>query len=210
MNCETIAQKMPAIIAGRLSATELADCRQHISACSGCRDAMRGAEALSLLARHHPGSAPPGLLPRILSGLDRNPKRRDKSGFWLGTGFGAAIAASLLVFALNIGWIGPDVVRNPATPEFVVTVGELRKMDVAIETDRELAGADISVLLSGAIELDGYGSQRELSWKTDLKPGINHLSLPVRALNETGGRLVVRLNHPDSEQVFVVDLKTRV
>lgn len=210
MNCESIAQKMPAIIAGRLPATELADCRQHVSTCSGCRDALRGAEALDLLARHNPGPAPSGLLQRIVSGLDRASATRKSSGFWLGTGFGGAVAASLLALALSIGWIGPRDAVIPATPEFVVTVGELRNMDVAIETDRELAGADISILLSGAIELDGYSDQRELSWKTDLKAGINHLTLPVRARSAAGGRLVVRLSHPDSEQVFVVDLKTSV
>jgi len=208
MNCESIAEKIPAIVAGRLSATELADCMQHIGACTDCSDALRGTEALGLLARHDPGPAPAGLLHRIATNLERRQAVRTRSGFWLGTGFGGLVAASLVALALSLGWIGPRVVQGPAAPEFYVTVGEPRTMDVAIETDRELAGADISILLSGGIELDGYGGRRELSWKTDLKPGINRLSLPVRAVDAAGGRLVVRLSHPDSEQVFVVDLKT--
>ncbi len=36
---------------------------------------------------------------------------------------------------------------------------------------------------------------------------MNQLTLPVRAIGERGGQMVVRLSHPDSEQIFVVQLK---
>lgn len=93
--------------------------------------------------------------------------------------------------------------------EFVVTLGEPRNMDIAIETGMPLDGASISVLLSGGVELDGYDDRRELTWTTDLEAGINRLSLPVVAIDPAGGKMVVRLDHPDSEQVFVVRLKTK-
>jgi len=209
MNCETIIRKLPAIVAGRLGAVELAECRQHIADCADCADALRGTEALGLLARHDPGPAPAGVLRRIANELGSRTASRPKPGFWLGAGFGVAAAVSLVALALSFGWLATPEPRAPGAPEFYVTVGEPRAMNLAIETNRELTGADISVLLSGAVELDGYGDRRELSWKTDLKQGINRLSLPVRALDAAGGRVVVRLSHPDSEQVFVVDLRTR-
>ena len=80
-------------------------------------------------------------------------------------------------------------------------------MNIAIEADQLLQGAEISILLSGDVEIDGFGQRNELSWTDDLEPGVNQLTLPVRAIGERGGQMVVRLSHPDSEQIFVVQLK---
>ena len=80
-------------------------------------------------------------------------------------------------------------------------------MNIAIEADKLLEGAQISILLSGDVEVDGYVDRHELSWIDDLEPGVNQLTLPVRAVGARGGQMVVRLSHPDSEQIFVVQLK---
>ena len=80
-------------------------------------------------------------------------------------------------------------------------------MNIAIDTDRALQGATISILLAGDVELDGFGTRRELTWNTDLQAGVNKLTLPVRAVGAEGGQLVVRMTHPQSEQVYVVNLK---
>ena len=208
MNCNIVVDNMPGIVSGDLAPTLQTDCDQHILQCSDCRDALRGAEALALLSARHSGGAPTGLFDRtvsqIVTALDIPRRHR---GFWLGAGFGSAVAASVLALALALGWIGS--VANPelATPHFTVALSEPRNMEIAIETDRALAGANISILLAGAVELDGYGNRRELSWTTDLEAGINRLSLPILAVDAAGGQVIVRLDHPDSEQVFVVQLK---
>jgi hypothetical protein len=80
-------------------------------------------------------------------------------------------------------------------------------MNIAIEADRPLQDAQISILLSGDVEVDGYVDRRELSWTDDLEPGVNQLTLPIRAIGERGGQLVVSLSHPESVQIFVVQLK---
>ena len=209
MNCNTVAENMPGIISGNLTPTLLADCEQHIRQCPDCRDALRGAEALALLSRREPGKAPDGMLKRLARELGGRSARSRRTGFWLGTGVGGAIAASLLALALTLGWLGPTAQQGDAVAEFVVALSEPRSMDIAIETDRALASANISIVLAGGVELDGYAGRRELSWTTDLEAGINRLSLPVLATDPAGGQMVVRLEHPDSEQVFVVRLKTK-
>lgn len=208
MNCTTIAELIPALVAGELSSNLAAECEQHIRQCAECRDAMLGAESLSLLRERPVERAPDGMLKRVAAELGTVPAAQRRRGFWLGTAFGGTAVAALLALAFALGWIGPAVEEGDGPAEFVVAMGEPRNMDVAIETDRALAGANISIVLSGGIELDGYGHRRELSWTTDLEAGINRLSLPVRAIDAAGGRMVVRLDHPDSEQVFVVRLKT--
>jgi len=79
-------------------------------------------------------------------------------------------------------------------------------MHLAIETEQALPGAEISILLSGAVEIDGTGGRRELSWIDNLDAGVNKLSLPLLASGDGGGRMIVRLSHPDSEQLFVIEL----
>lgn len=209
MNCETIANNLPDIVSGTLSPTQIADYRQHIDDCPDCREALRGAEGLALLKNREIGEAPPGFFEKISTALVTAPETdRPRQGFWLGTGFGGAVAASLLALALTFGWISPPAEQTADAAEFIVALSEPHNMDVAIETDRTLKDAEISVLLSGGVRLDGYGDRRELSWTTDLDAGINRLSLPILAFDPVGGQVIVRLNHPDSEQLFVVQLKT--
>lgn len=208
MNCENVASHMADIVAGTLRASELADARQHIERCTDCREALRGAEALASLKNRDTGEVPADLLDSITRRLSPE-TRAQQTGkrFWLGAGFGGAIAAAVFAAALTLGWLGAPVTDAPEPVEFLVALGEPRAMDIAIETDRPLQGATISIMLSGGVELDGYGGQRELSWTSDLSAGINRLSLPVIAVDEAGGRMVVRLSHPASEQMFVVQLK---
>lgn len=208
MNCEFVADNISGIVSGALAPTVLDDCKRHINVCDDCRQAMQGAEALALLKDRDTGDAPAGLFDKISGSLGNAPRRRYTGRqFWLGTGFGGAVAASLFSLALTFGWVAPEVAESPAPAEFLVALSEPRMMNVAIETDRPLEGATISIFMSGGVELDGYGHRRELTWTTDLKAGVNRLRLPVFATDEGGGQMIVRLNHPRSEQVFVVRLK---
>ena len=210
MNCESVAESIPGIVSGGLPPTQLADSRRHIAECQSCREALRGAEALAMLKNRDTGDAPAGLFDQVRTQLDRAPARgRVDRRFWLGTGFGSAVAASLFAVALMAGWVGPPANDAPEVAEFLVALSEPRMMDIAIEADRPLRNARISVFLAGGVELDGYGRRRELSWATDLKAGVNRLSLPVLAVDEGGGQVLVRLSHPQSEQLFVVRLKTQ-
>jgi hypothetical protein len=172
-------------------------------------DARRGAEALATLKNQDIGSAPDGLFDRIVSTVSRTSSPpRETRRFWLGTGFGAAVAASIFTLAVTFGWFGETITSDPGIAQFQVALNEPRRMDIAIETDHALTGATIRILVAGSISIEGFGSQREISWVEDLDAGVNRLSLPVVATGSEGGQVVVRLSHPNSEQVFVVNLKT--
>jgi hypothetical protein len=210
MNCEFIADNMGKIVYGRLPQETMVQCRKHLYRCSDCADAVRGAEALALLRNCGPRSVPEGLFDKMSSAL-QEPSREvapPRSRFWAGTGIGSALAASLFVAAMTVGWIGPAAVESEDIAQFAVSVSEPKIMNVAIEADRPLKGASISILLSGDIELDGFSGERELTWITDLEEGVNRLQLPVIALDANGGKMIVRLDHPDTEQVYVVKVDT--
>jgi hypothetical protein len=50
--------------------------------------------------------------------------------------------------------------------------------------------------------------QRELRWSTDLDRGINQLTLPVVALDATGGQVLVEVTHGQQRRTFVLDVRT--
>ena len=204
MKCDDAKLTLRAFADGGLSASERASMRAHIDGCNDCRLALRGLEALAELRDRPVDAAPEGVYERVVERALMMPPRPVANRFWQGAGMGA-LAASLLALALFFGWSdAPVPAAKPA--EFVVSLYEPRQMSIAFETDRALEGATITILLAGDVEIDGYGSQRELRWSENLDAGTNRLTLPVVASGFEGGQMVVRLEHPLSEQVFLVRL----
>ncbi len=207
MNCTDIAENIESLTADTLPAEQRDACMIHIEGCRECADSLRGSVAMRTLRRSKDEPAPEGLFERIIDEVTtRTPRRRASNRFWQGTAVGAALAASLLAAALMLGVLVTPVDTAPQAAEFFVSASEARVMNIAIEADRDLPGAKISILLSGDVEVDGYGSRRELSWSDDLEMGVNKLSLPLLASGAGGGQMVVRLSHPNSEQLFVINL----
>ncbi len=208
MNCESVAEQLKALAEGELQGDEKVACMNHISVCQDCADALRGVRAM-LVVRDQatvPGSE--RIFNRVIGNTSYDPQQQaSRNGFWLGAGFSGAIAASLLAVAFALGLLASPGIEAPRAAEFYVSTQEVRSMNIAIEADKPLQDAQISILLSGDVEVDGFADRHELSWTNDLEPGVNQLTLPIRAIGERGGQMVVRLSHPDSEQIFVVQLK---
>lgn len=208
MNCVTVSENIKALAEGALDRDERTACMNHIAVCQDCADALRGVRAM-LVVRDQatvPGSE--RVFNRIMSQTSYDPhEQASRRGFWLGAGFSGALAASLLAVAFALGLLTNPVPEAPTAAEFYVSATEVRPMNIAIEAKQALENAEISILLSGDVEIDGYVDRHELSWVDNLEPGINQLTLPIRAIGARGGQMVVRLSHPDSEQIFVVQLK---
>lgn len=209
MNCEDAIDSATAKAGD--SATEL-DSRkalEHIAACDDCSDAMRAREALHELRQRDPVQVPEGLSGRITQQVleQAGPDNRHY-GFWHGTGLGAALAASLIVAVLTFSATdAPKVNSLPAVPAFEIVLNEARNVNVAIDAGRAFPEATVTVYLSGDVELAGFGTQRELSWTTSLKQGVNQLTLPIIATGLQGGTLLVRLDHEGTQKEFRVELK---
>jgi len=207
MNCTEFAEQVTALTTGTMPEASRADYLAHAKTCAGCDAALRGRRATLAMERLPVEEPPAGLFERIAEEATRSQPRRGKSvSFWTGTAFGGAVAASLLAIALTLGVVELPVDQPQSLAKFYVSADEPRTMHVAIEADRALPGAEISILLTGNVEVEGFGGRRELSWTDNLEAGVNKLSLPLLASGEGGGQMVVRLSHPDSEQLFVIDL----
>ena len=210
MKCEDVFEIVRGCEFGTTPWMEAQEYIAHIADCDDCRSALRASDALQLLKERPIAATPDDVYSDIKAQVLRkvNSTKVERGGFWFGAGIGGAVAAAIFAAALSFGWIDNPGSSEPTIAEFMVAMNEPRRMDIAIETDRPLQGATITLLLAGSIELDGFEGQREISWTEDLDAGTNRLSLPVFASAVGGGQLVVRLDHPQSKQVFVINLRT--
>lgn len=209
-DCENLAANANLIVDENLPPAELIAHRQHAEGCVECRDLLAGVAALGELRRRESSSPGPALFDRLCAGAQAPGPVPRRFGFWTGTAVGGVFASLVFAFLFIQGneQAPAEVMATTSPVDFVLDVRQRRMMDIAIDTDRDLHGARITIELNGAIVLDGYGDRREVEWQTDLRAGTNRLSLPIVATDPGEGRLVVRLSHPQSEKVFVVRLKT--
>ena len=122
---------------------------------------------------------------------------------------GGALAASVAV-AVTVWWVRPqpDSLASAANPRVALALHEVRAINVSLDSPEALTGAEIHVVLTGAIGLQGFAEQRDLRWTTDLDRGVNQLTLPLVALGPTGGQVMVEVQHGDKRRTFVVDVQT--
>lgn len=181
---------------------------QHVAECEICGAARQAALALA-----HERARP---VPRLADGAFERALQRavqaprvvsSRRGFWLGTAVGGALAASLAVaitiWSLQTG--GPAAVANP---QVRLALHEVRAVSVALDSPEALPGAEIRVVLTGAVGLEGFAEQRELQWITDIDRGVNQLTLPLVALGPSGGQVMVEVHHGEQRRAFVVDVQT--
>jgi hypothetical protein len=203
MRCEDVIEQ----IAGPAANGDFKAATAHAAECDDCRAALRALDALRPL-RDEPAPAPSdrAMERAVEHALASAPAQRYRRGFWTGLASGAALAATLAAVAVG-AWLAMRGVEAPNTlPEVRVALNEPRSVTMTLESEEALADAEVHVELRGAVALDGYAGQRDLRWMTDLARGINELTLPVIALDATGGQVVVEVTHGDKTRAFVLDV----
>jgi hypothetical protein len=108
---------------------------------------------------------------------------------WWAAGAGA-LAATLAWVAIL--WVQPDAA---AEPRLMLALHESREVPLVIDSERDLQGATIRIIVSGSVTLAGYEEQRQIEWLTSLTQGANLLSLPVVGSAPGDGRVVAEIEH---------------
>jgi hypothetical protein len=208
MKCQDIMQRIDTVTSHPLSDTERESWAGHLRQCSECENAVRGAEAL-LPVRALPDEIPSAELFENIQQRVIDAHQQPKQGrqFWLGAGFGGAVAAALVLAVVTLGIFQNPVPEQATTAKFTISMDETRELNIAIESGYALPGARVSITLPDGVQLAGYGNRRELSWTDDLAAGVNKLTLPLIALGEPAGYVVVKLDHEQSHQVFYIEVK---
>lgn len=204
MNCEDAVEELQSATGPAREAV-----LRHVAECEACRAAS---QAITALAAERAVTAPrlaEGAFERALRRAVQPPQRMTPNhrGFWLGTAVGGALAAGVAV-AVAVWWPQPGTPSAAANPQVRLALHEVRPVNVSLDSLESLQGAEIHVVLTGAIALEGYAEQRELRWVTDLDRGVNQLTLPLVALGPNGGQVMVEVKHGDKRRAFVVDVQT--
>ena len=207
MKCQDYVEQAQSGALGVMEEHERWLALQHISSCDDCRDALRGGEVLRFLSNQPVESVPTGARARMLDRVNRPRARGKRRDFWRGAAAGSGLVAAVFTAIVFFGLLQPGSQPATGVADFYVSTAIPREMNIAIDAETALPGATLSLTLYGGIELDGYATQRHLSWTTDLEAGVNRLALPIIALDETGGQVIVRLDHPDSHQEFLVQVR---
>src|SRR5690606_28250875 len=162
---------------------------EHVAGCEPGRDAQLAAGMLRA-ERARPVPPPrPGALERAIAAATRGAAAppapapvSGRGGFWAGlaVGSGAMAAAAAVAWAVFVAGETPPV-PQATTPQVTLALHQPRDVSIAVDAPSPLMDAEIRVLLTGAIELDGFENQRELRWRTNLDAGANQLTLPVIA-----------------------------
>lgn len=187
---------------------------EHLAGCEPCRDAQLAAGMLRA-ERARPVPPPrPGALERAIAAATRGaavpaaPARvSGRGGFWAGLAVGSGAMAAAAAVAWAVFVVGTPAAPQATTPQVTLALHQPRDVSIAVDTPSPLMDAEIRVLLTGAIELDGFENQRELRWRTNLDAGANQLTLPVVATGTGGGQLVVEVQHGQKRRTFVVDVR---
>jgi hypothetical protein len=207
MNCEDVIEQLLETEEDALSVLEGNQLVAHLADCKSCQDALRGANALRMVRKQPVRSVPDGLFDRVMKHTTRSTNSAAKrSQFWIGAAFGGLLAAGIAIAVVTLGTFRAPISSPAEVPVVTMAMGEQQQVNIAIDADKDLPGTTVYVVLSGGFEIAGFGANRELSWTTDLEKGVNRLALPLQAVGDTQGHLIVRLEHEGTRRVFRVDL----
>jgi hypothetical protein len=206
MRCEDAIELIRT--AGSQPGGELRAAMAHAAGCDDCHSALRALDALRTLRDQPAPIVADAVIERAIDrALTSTPAQRYRRGFWSGLASGAALAATLAAVAVGV-WLGTIDGDVPASvPQVSMALNQPRDVTVTLESPEALADAEVRVELRGAVALDGYDGQRELRWSTYLERGVNQLTLPIVALDATGGQVLVEVMHGDKRRTFVLDVR---
>jgi hypothetical protein len=206
MRCEDAIETMRTV--GSQPAASLRAAIDHVADCADCQAALRAIDTLRALRDEPTPPVGDAVIQRAVDmALATRPEQRFRRGFWAGVASGAALAASVAAVAVGVWVFGSGGEAPMAVPEVRVALNQRSDVTVALESPEPLANAEVRVELRGAVELVGYAGQRELRWSTDLDRGINQLTLPVVAIDASGGQVLVEVTHGQKRRAFVLDVR---
>jgi len=205
MNCNQITEKLDDFLDGTASGDDQLAFERHIERCAACQDvSRRGHDLKDRLARFGATSCPvpdTGFYDRALARAAQSGARRQRNR-WVMTGFGSAVAASLMIWIVSSVFFATPELDQPAMPSVTMALESPRTFNLVFSSASELTDASMTVTLPDGIEVEGFSGQREITWMTSLRKGRNILPLTLIATSPVGGEILATLQHENDDKIF--------
>jgi hypothetical protein len=129
--------------------------------------------------------------------------RKRRSVSWVGAGFVAAFAASVLtVIYTGLLVEAPRTRIAAGLPNVQMAVGRERTVNLVFTSRTTAAGVHMSLTMPQGIEVVGHEGETTIEWTTALAAGNNILPLTLIAAAPADGQIVARIDHADREEMF--------
>lgn len=141
-------------------------------------------------------------------------RRGAGGGTWIQrSAIGGAVAAALVV-----GIFMGNGMRDGSEPESEPQVAESEPVEadklwereetvkLAFNTRSELNDVNLTIELPPHVEVTRFPGHRSLTWKVDMEPGKNVISLPLRIAYPDDGEIVAHLGEGSNRRTFVAPI----
>ena len=203
MQCEDIKNQLDDYIDGCVPEPELQIMQKHLSICRDCASMVNRKERLLRQLRNLPApQAQSCLAQRIIKSRKQKQHRQWR---WFGTGVGTAIAAGLAILAV-FAILKPFSPGAVSEPTVVAKLHQASDVHILVHSRHAIEDVRFTLVVPESIELQGFEGRRQVAWRGSLRQGENLLSLPVVALQPSGGTLVVKIEHGESSKEYNVNV----
>jgi hypothetical protein len=207
MTCQQLDDKFDDYIDG--DCHDAASLDRHVAGCPDCRQRIDSERRLrAALARYASASVPqpdPGFFEHCMAAAVQKRNRRQHRRAWL-KGFGSALAAGLVLWAIVGQWTGTGEMPQATAAQITMVLEEPRTINLVFSSTTNLDDATLTVSLPPGIEIQGFQGQKEISWMTGLREGKNVLPLKLIAVSAQGGELMATLQHDGDNKTFRVQV----
>lgn len=199
MDCRIFALRVDDWLDGRLDAAEQEPLQLHLQSCPRCRQGNEDARALRVELRTlsapamRPGFAAQALAKAVAAPAGAVPAMALAASLVLGVGVAAILFA----------------VRPEPAPTVTLALLQPESVHLMFNSAKALQGATLSLTLPENVQIVGFGDQRELTWRTDLREGANLLQLPLVLHAKAYGDFVAVLSHGASSKTFRLKIEAR-
>lgn len=205
MNCDLITEYLDDYLDGTASSDDRRAIEQHIVKCASCQALVGGhRDLLARLASYGETSCPEpaaGFYDRALARAAQAGAKQQRNR-WVLTGFGGALAASLMIWVVSSVFFMSPELDQPAIPTVTMALESPQTFNLVFSSAAALQDASMTVTLPDGIEVQGFSGQREITWMTSLRKGRNILPLTLIATSPVGGELLATLQHENDDKMF--------
>ncbi len=207
MTCTQLTAQLDDYVDGHMDQAASAALAVHIKSCDDCLQALAREHGLRESLKDYAESGMPrpdaAFFDRALAKAAQNGIRPQRNR-WVMTGVGGTIAAGLVLWMLGGMFLKTPEMPESAIPAIAMTLEEPRTLNLVFSSATTLANATMTVVLPQGVEVEGFASQRKITWMTSLTAGKNVLPLTLIATSPHGGELIATLRHAGDDRTFRV------